>query len=85
MRSLWRILALQWLGGEGSEALTGDSTVLESLMLGEHARAIHAFDVQRASGVSHRAMMSPGAECKSVPETASEEVLLSGLPGRYLS
>ena len=38
MRSLWRILALQWLGGEGSEALTGDSTVLESLMFGEHAR-----------------------------------------------
>jgi hypothetical protein len=26
MRSLWRVLALQWLGGEGSEALTGDST-----------------------------------------------------------
>ena len=31
MRSLWRILALQWLGGDGSEALTGDSTILEGL------------------------------------------------------
>ena len=29
MRSLWRVLALQWLGGDGSEALTGDSTVLD--------------------------------------------------------
>lgn len=31
MRSLWRILALQWLGGEGSEALAGDSATLEGL------------------------------------------------------
>jgi hypothetical protein len=51
MRSLWRVLALQRLGGEGSEALTGDSTVLESLMFGEHARAMHAFDVRRAPEV----------------------------------
>ncbi len=34
MRSLWRILALQWLGGEGSEALTADSAVLEGLPYG---------------------------------------------------
>src|SRR5712672_2655996 len=60
MRSLWRILALQWLGGEGSEALTGDSTVLESLMFGEPPRVMHAFDVRRAPEVSHHAMMSPG-------------------------
>ena len=51
MRSLWRALALQWLGGEGSEALTGDSTVLESLMFSEHARAMHTFDVRRAPEV----------------------------------
>ena len=31
MRSLWRILALEWLGGDGTEALTGDSTILEGL------------------------------------------------------
>jgi hypothetical protein len=84
MRSLWRILALQWLGGEGSEALTGDSTVLESLMSGEHARAMHAFEVRRTPEVFHHAMMSRGGECRSDPETASEEVLRSGLPGRYL-
>jgi hypothetical protein len=34
MRSLWRILAVQWLGGDGSEALTGDSTILEGLPYG---------------------------------------------------
>ena len=34
MRSLWRILALQWLGGDGSEALIGDSTILEGLPYG---------------------------------------------------
>ena len=83
MRSLWRTLALQWLGGKGSEALTGDSPVLESLMFGEHARAMHAFNVRRAPEVSHHAMMSPGAEYRSDPEAASEEALRSGLPGRY--
>ena len=31
MRSLWRILAVQWLGGDGSEALTEDSGILEGL------------------------------------------------------
>jgi len=31
MRSLWRILALQWLRGDGSEALTADSAILEGL------------------------------------------------------
>jgi len=34
MRSLWRMLALQWLGGEGSEALTDDSAVFDILMVG---------------------------------------------------
>jgi hypothetical protein len=34
MRSLWRILAMQWLGGEGSEALTADSAILEGLPYG---------------------------------------------------
>ena len=35
MRSLWRILALQWLGGEASEALTGDSTILRACCAAE--------------------------------------------------
>ncbi len=83
MRSLWRILALQWLGGGGSEALTGDSKILEMSMFDQHARATHTFDVQRASGNSHQAMISRGAERRPDPETASEEVLRSGLPDRY--
>jgi hypothetical protein len=50
---------LQWLGGDGSEALTGDTPVLDLLMFGEHTRAMQAFDVHRAAGVSHQALMSP--------------------------
>jgi hypothetical protein len=38
MRSLWRILALQWLGGDGSEALTEDSAILEGLPCGGNDR-----------------------------------------------
>ena len=38
MRSLWRILALQWLRGDGSEALTGDSAILEGLPYGGNVR-----------------------------------------------
>ena len=34
MRSLWRILALRWLGGDGSDALTADSAILEGLQYG---------------------------------------------------
>jgi hypothetical protein len=32
MRSLWRFMALQWLGGEGSEALSGDSALIDLLL-----------------------------------------------------
>ena len=38
MRSLWRILALQWLGGDGSVALTEDSAILEGLSYAADAR-----------------------------------------------
>ena len=38
MRSLWRILALQWLRGDASEALTGDSAILEGLPYGGNVR-----------------------------------------------
>ena len=75
MRSLWRILALQWLGGEASEALTRDSTVLESLSVGEDARRQDAFDVQRRPGVSHQAMMAPGPERRLDVEIAAGDVL----------
>jgi hypothetical protein len=76
MRSLWRLLALQWLGGEGSEALAGDPSVLETLLSlgsGERSRAVYGFDVRRVSGVSHRAMLSQIPEARLDPETASSE------------
>lgn len=75
MRSLWRILALRWLRGEGSEALSGDSTVLDLLRPGETASELHSFNVEREPGVSHRAMMSPGLEQRLDPEIVSEEFL----------
>lgn len=54
MRSLWRALAVQWLGGKGSEALTGASALLD--MLGTE-KPERTFDVRREPGVSHHAMM----------------------------
>jgi hypothetical protein len=59
MRSLWRMIALQWLGGEGSEALSGEWTLLDLLMAGETVRGPQGFEVTRRSEVSHHAMMSP--------------------------
>jgi hypothetical protein len=47
MRALWRNLALQWLGGDASEALTGDSTVLESLPVRDTGPTTPVFDVKR--------------------------------------
>jgi hypothetical protein len=76
MRSLWRMLALQWLGGDGSEALSGDSTVLDTLLFGEHARAVQAFDVRRQGRVSHRALMTPRAE------PVSQETAIPGVEPR---
>jgi hypothetical protein len=58
MRSLWRMIATRWLGGQGSEALIGDSAVLDLLMTGESAQASLTFKVRRRSGVSHEAMIS---------------------------
>jgi hypothetical protein len=81
MRSLWRRLALQWLGGKGSGALTEESAVLD-MMFAERARVTHVFDVRRAAGVSHRAVVSCDGE-RSETETASEPALHSVPPGRY--
>jgi hypothetical protein len=58
MRSLWRMIASRWLGGQGSDALTGDSTLLDLLTRSEGAQAKPGFLVRRQSGVSHRAMLS---------------------------
>ena len=75
MRSLWRNLALQWLGGDASEALTGDSTVLEALLNGDAEGPAAVFDVQREPGVSHQAMLMPGDVGLSAREYSVEEVL----------
>ena len=79
MRSLWRILALQWLEGDGSEALTGDSTILECLL--EDARPMG--DVRREPQVSRHAMIVTGPALLSDPEIPAEEALRSGSPDRY--
>lgn len=60
MRSLWRMIALRWLGGQGSEALTDDSGLLDLLMIGERAPP-NGFAVSRRSGVSHHAINSQHA------------------------
>jgi hypothetical protein len=72
MRSLWRILALQWLGGEGSDALTGETIVRDMLLFGEHTRVLQTFNVTRRSGVSHQAMMSPDSERRAAAEIVGE-------------
>jgi hypothetical protein len=86
MRSLWRILARQWLGGKGSEALTEDSAILEGLVR-DDARPPRAFDVRRDPRVSHGALMSaatpPNAERLFAPHGSSGETSCSELPVRY--
>jgi hypothetical protein len=81
MRSLWRILALQWLGGDGSEALTGDSAILEGLFA--DGRPMGAFDVRREPQVSRQTMIVTAPEPRSDLEIPTEEALRSGSPGRY--
>jgi hypothetical protein len=56
MRSLWRDLALQWLGGEASEGLTATSSFLDRFPIFVEPQA-PAFIVERAAGVSHQAML----------------------------
>ena len=81
MRSLWRILAQQWLGGDVSEALTGESAILEGL-LGER-RQMAAFDVRREPQVSRQAMMVTAREPRPDPEIPAEEAARSESPDRY--
>lgn len=83
MRSLWRLLALRWLGGHGSEGLAGSSTILEAVMSGEETQAAPAFDVRREPGVSHHAMMSPDPGRGLDAEITPEELLRSGSRGDY--
>jgi hypothetical protein len=83
MRSLWRILALQWLGGHGSEALTGDAAILEGLMYSEDTRPMSVFDVRREPQVARQAIIVPDPGRRVDPEISKDEALRSGSSGRY--
>jgi hypothetical protein len=76
MRSLWRMIALRWLGGQGSEVLIGDSAVLDLLTIGERAPPI-GFEVSRRSGVSYHAINSQQVSDRAV----IEPVTVGGLGG----
>ena len=82
MRSLWRMLALRWLGGEGSEALTGDAAILEGLLRGGDDRPMTPFDVRPEQQVSRRAMMPSDPERPFDLEIGPEEVLRRLVPAR---
>jgi hypothetical protein len=75
MRSLWRMIALRWLGGQGSGALTDDSALLDLLTSGERAPPI-GFAVSRRSLVSHRAINS-----REAPGQAAAEPVTVGKSG----
>jgi hypothetical protein len=75
MRSLWRMIALRWLGGQGSEALIGDSALLDLLSSGERAPP-SGFAVSRRSGVSHHAINS-----RQVSDRAAAEPVTVGKSG----
>jgi hypothetical protein len=57
MRSLWRLIAARWLGGQASEALTG-ATAVNDFLLRENTAEPPAFLVRRRSEVSRRTTMS---------------------------
>jgi hypothetical protein len=68
MRSLWRVMAARWLGGEASDALTGDATLLDLLMPRDSLGAL-TYVVRRQSEVSHRAMMLQQERAKRERQT----------------
>jgi hypothetical protein len=76
MRSLWRVMAVRWLGGEASDALTGDAGLLD-LVVQQDRYVPPTVLVQRQSQVSHRAMMSQ--QQQSISE---DESVLSQFGGR---
>ena len=69
MHSIWRELALQWLGGEASEALVGDTSFLDRFPIAAETAA-PVFRVSRVDGVSHDAMLR--AVAQPAPQLAGE-------------
>ena len=78
MRSLWRMIASRWLGGQGSPALTDDSGLLDLLLTGESARVRPAFRVSRQLAVSHRVLMAQQEPDPADPEPVIVEQSDSG-------
>ena len=74
MLSLWRMMAMRWLGGGASDALTGDVALRDLLMPADPVAT--GFQVRRTSGVSHRAMMLPH-QAEPEPATASGRVVIT--------
>jgi hypothetical protein len=60
MHSLWRLMALRWLGGEGSEALTGDSALLDLLPSAEAGPVFRVARDRRACTPASTASGAPG-------------------------
>jgi hypothetical protein len=73
MRSLWRILALRWLGGEGSDALTADSTLEGILTSGKRAQVADGFDVRRQPAALPQTLVAPSSEDRLKREIVNEE------------
>jgi hypothetical protein len=57
------MMAARWLGGEVSEALTGDTTLFDTIMQ-TGAQLEATFVVRRQSGISHQAMMSQQTDAR---------------------
>jgi hypothetical protein len=74
MRSLWRMIAARWLGGQASDALTGDTALLD-LLTPQDSDAPPAFLVRRQTEVSHRAMMSQQDRAQSEHESTLGHVI----------
>ncbi len=57
-------MAARWLGGEVSEALTGDTSLLD-VITQTGTQLEPAFLVRRQSEISHRAMMSQQTDTRA--------------------
>jgi hypothetical protein len=74
MPSLWRIMAVRWLGGGASEALTGDVVLRDLLMPADPVTT--SFQVRRTSEVSHRAT-TLRHRAEPEPTSASGQVVIT--------
>ena len=73
MRSLWRMMAARWLGGEVSEALTGVTGLFDTIMQ-TGAQLEATFLVRRQSGISRQARMSQQTDAQPHVQTPIEDL-----------